>query len=158
LGVTLGLAAAVVGMGQADPAWGVLLLPGLFALVLLTRGFGQSALSVVSLALMGRSVGRKAGLGVGVYSFVTALGFMAAFATIKGIIESWEPGWRPLWVGIGAAVAAFGLLAFVVVRPARQAAAEKPTDPEAVPAGLTLGQTLLTPAFWVFAGATSLYG
>jgi MFS family permease len=157
LGVTLGLAATVVGMGQAGAGWGDLLLPGLFALVLLTRGLGQSALSVVSLALMGRSVGRKPGLGVGVYSFVTALGFMAAFGVIKYVLEKWEPGWRPVWCGIGAAVAAFGLAAFVVVRPS-QRAAEKASDlaPDAV--GLSLGQTLMTPAFWVFAGATSLYG
>src|SRR5262249_19714609 len=117
LGVTLGLAAAVVGMGQAGPAWGAWLLPGLFALGLLTRGLGQSALSVVSLALMGRSVGRRAGFGVGVYSCVTALGFMAAFAVIKHVLEAWEPGWRSLWCGVGVAVAAFGVIAFLVVRP-----------------------------------------
>lgn len=157
LGVTLGLAAAVVGMAQAGATWGYLLVPGLFALILLTRGLGQSALSVVSLALMGRSVGRKAGLGVGVYSFVTALGFMAAFGSIKLILEKWEPGWRLLWCGIGAAVAAFGLTAFIVARPAaRDEDAARTAESEA--GGLSLGRTLLTPAFWIFAGATSLYG
>jgi MFS family permease len=155
LGVTLGLAATVLGMTQASPGWGDMLVPGLFALVLLTRGLGQSALSVVSLALMGRSVGRRGGLGVGVYSFVTAVGFMAAFATVKYVLERWEPGWRPLWGGIGVAVAAFGLAAFLVVRSPTAEAAEA----EAAGAGgLTLGQTLRTPAFWVYAGATSLYG
>jgi MFS family permease len=160
LGVTLGLAATVLGMGQVEPEWGVLLVPGLFVLVLLTRGLGQSALSVVSLAIMGRSVGRKAGLGVGVYSFVTALGFMAAFATFKYVEKTWAPGWRAMWCGIGAAVAVFGLAAFVVVRPPRREAAEAGTETStaADASGLTLGQTLLTPAFWVFAGATSLYG
>src|SRR5262249_2474045 len=117
LGVTLGLAATVLAMGQADPGWGALLIPGLFVLVLLTRGLGQSALSVVSLALMGGAVGRRGGLGVGVYSFVTALGFMAAFATVKYVLEKWEPGWRSLWCGIGAAVAVFGVAAFLAVRP-----------------------------------------
>ena len=52
LGVTLGLAAAVIGIARVS-RWGGL-LPGLFVLVLLTRGLGQSCLSVISLALMGR--------------------------------------------------------------------------------------------------------
>jgi MFS family permease len=167
-------------MGSADPSWGALLVPGLFVLVLLTRGLGQSALSVVSLALMGRSVGRKPGLGVGVYSFVTALGFMAAFATVKRVLETWEPGWRPLWCGIGAAVAAFGLAAFTVLRPRKDEGGRMKDESRQQPQegrppasasihpssfilhpsreGLSLGQALLTPAFWVFAGATSLYG
>src|SRR5262245_58619475 len=44
LGTTLGLAASVIALSQAGPHWGVLLVPGLFTLVLLTRGLGQSAL------------------------------------------------------------------------------------------------------------------
>jgi MFS family permease len=62
----------------------------LFVLVTLTRGFGQSALSVVSLALMGKAAGRQPGLVVGVYSFVMAVGFMAAFAGIKAVFEAPE--------------------------------------------------------------------
>lgn len=156
-GVTFALAAVVLGMTRAEAGWGSWLVPGLFALVLLTRGLGQSALSVVSLALMGRAVGRHTSLGVGVYSFVTALGFMAAFATVKQVLESWEPGWRSLWGGIGAAVALFGLAAFVVIHPAgRQSETGPAADRDA--GGLTLEQTLRVPAFWVFAGATSLYG
>jgi MFS family permease len=183
LGVTLGLAASVLGLGEAEIGWGRLLLPSLFVLVLLTRGLGQSALSVVSLALMGRSVGRRAGFGVGVYSFVVALGFMAAFAAVKHILEGWEPGWRSLWSGIGASVAVFGVVAFVLVRPSARKEGRAASVSErggALPdgrgsdrlprggkagtlpveeaEGLTLGQTLRTPAFWVFAGATSLYG
>ena len=103
------LISSKAGMAQAEAGWGVWLVPGLFVLVLLTRGLGQSALSVVSLALMGRSDGGRAGLGVGVYSFVTALGFMAAFATIRRVLEGWEPRWQALWAGIGVAVAVFGV-------------------------------------------------
>jgi MFS family permease len=156
LAVTLGLAASVLGMGQVRSEWSAL-APGLFVLVLLTRGFGQSALSVVSLAQMGRAVGetRKAGAGVGVYSFVTAIGFMGAFIAIKHILEKWEPSWRHLWDGIGAAVALFGVVAFLLVRDGatseRQHASESGD-------GMTLVESLRTPAFWVFALATSLYG
>ena len=38
------------------------------------------ALSVVSLALVGKVAGRKPGVAIGVYSFLVALGFMGAFA------------------------------------------------------------------------------
>jgi MFS family permease len=158
LGVTLGLAVSVVGMAGVQPALGIWLIPVFFIFVMLTRGFGQSALSVVSLALMGRSVGRKAAMGVGVYSFITAAGFMAAFGAIKYILEHYEPGWRLLWAGIGICVAMFGMLAFLFVRSRGTeggAAADKKNDEEE---GMTLGQTLATPAFWVFALATSLYG
>jgi MFS family permease len=58
----------------------------LFVLVTLTRGLGQSALSVVSLALMGKAAGRTSGLVVGVYSFVMAVGFMAAFGGIGQVM------------------------------------------------------------------------
>lgn len=159
LAVTLGLAGSVVGMCRAGPAWGAWLLPSLFALLLGTRGFGQSALSVVSLAVMGRSVGgKRSGVGVAVYSVVVALGFMLAFVAIKHLLEKRGVGWRSLWFGIGASVAGFGVLAFAVMGRRRRGAEGRaqPLGPGAT--GMTLGETLATPAFWVFALGTSLYG
>jgi MFS family permease len=164
LATTLGLGASVVAMAQVGPGLGEWLLPGFFALLLLTRGLGQSALSVVSLALMGRSVGRRSGVGVGVYSLLTAMGFMAAFGMIKHLLEANHLGWRPLWADIGLAVAALGSLAFVLVGPpvdrgaATAAGGDFRRDPCNDGAGLTLYQALQTPAFWVFASGTSLYG
>jgi MFS family permease len=152
-GVTAALGAVVVVMSRVpagpETAW------LLFALVLLTRGFGQSALSVVSLALIGKTAGRRAGPAVGVYSFVTALGFMAAFALVRHADQVWKVDWRTLWAGIGVGVVAFAPAALLVRREgfaSEEAAAERPTD------GLTLGAALATPAFWVFAVATSWYG
>jgi MFS family permease len=76
----------------SNPSWfGMPSVPlDLFLLVTLTRGLGQSALSVVSLALMGKAAGRKPGLVVGVYSFVMAVGFMGAFVGIKNVFEAPE--------------------------------------------------------------------
>jgi MFS family permease len=62
-------------------------LAELFVMILLTRGLGQSALSVVSLALIGKSAGRRPGLPVGVYSFLVSIGFMAAYRTIQVVLE-----------------------------------------------------------------------
>ena len=132
----------------------------LFVLVLLTRGLGQSALSVVSLALLGKTAGRRPGPVVGVYSFLTALGFMAAFALVKRLLEGWDLGWRSLWAGIGGVLLFLGPLAWLLVRPAaaewREEAGERGPTPSR-PVGLTLGQALRTPAFWAFALTTSLY-
>jgi MFS family permease len=173
-GVSLSLCATVVAMGfvQPDagisptvpmPAWlggGVLQLSPLFFLILLTRGLGQSALSVVSLALVGRAAGRHGGVRFGVYSFVVALGFMLAFLAIKAVLEVGHADWRSLWTGIGVAVGIFGVLAFVSIRPTPKSAAEEGlSDFSPRPDGsYTLGQALRSPTFWVFAVATSLYG
>jgi hypothetical protein len=107
---------------------------------------------------MGRSAGhgsRGAGAAVGVYSFVTALGFMGAFGAIKHVIEVRGVGWRPLWEGIGVAVALFGLAAFALLGRDR---GMRSRGVATTANGLTLGDALRRPAFWIFAGATSLYG
>jgi MFS family permease len=139
------------------------LLIEMFVLVLLTRGLGQSALSVVSLALMGKAAGRRAGFAVGVYSFLVAVGFMTAFGVVKKAVEDWDADWRSLWAGIGLALLLFAQVGWLVMRPPRAGADRGETADlgEARPGesgGLSLGQTMRTPAFWVFALATSLYG
>jgi MFS family permease len=133
----------------------------LFLLVLLTRGLGQSALSVVSLALVGKVAGKKPGLAIGAYSFLVAVGFMAAFAGVKVAFERGGADWRTVWAGIGWALVGFGVLAVLVVREPQPAGADEAGAEEAPPTAersLTPGAALLTPAFWVFALATSFYG
>jgi len=132
----------------------------LFLLVLLTRGLGQSALSVVSLALVGKVAGKKPGVVIGVYSFLVAIGFMGAFAGIKAAFETLHADWRGLWSALGWILIGFGVVALVLARePARmeEAGAE---DEEAADAeqSHTLGEAVLAPGFWVFGLATSFYG
>lgn len=173
--ITLALGAVVVGMARwpAGDGWTISLpapelfqgsviewvaVPGpLFVLVLLTRGLGQSALSVASLALIGRVGGPKPGLVIGVYSTLVAAGFMAAFLGIKEALDGGDLGWRDVWAGIGYAVAAGGLLAALVVRTPAKDGPDScgSARPEG---GATLLQALLTPAFWLFALAVSFYG
>ncbi len=169
LGVRAVLSATLLGLGAVVVAMS--LLPGaaettgpsvavaslLFALVLLTRGLGQSALSVVSLALMGRAAGRHSGLTVGVYSLLTGLGFMAAYVAIRQVLLNWDVSWRLLWESIGWVLIGVAVPVWLVVRPT--ALAVSPTDRIAADAaGYTLGEALATPAFWVFGLATSFYG
>jgi MFS family permease len=104
-GVMLALGGVVVGMSQmrgdlwvhwtfALPWAGtmtVVLLLDLFLFVLLTRGLGQSALSVASLALIGRTASRRTGLAMGVYAVLTSAGFLGAFAVLREVVLR-EPG------------------------------------------------------------------
>ncbi len=130
----------------------------LFLLVLLTRGLGQSALSVVSLTLVGKVAGKKPGLVIGIYSFLVSLGFMGAFTLLGPLFKSHD--WRTVWAGIGWAVAGFGVVAVLVVREPRLSADPAEEDAPAPDAerSFTLGDAVRTPAFWVFALATSYYG
>lgn len=132
----------------------------LFLLVLLTRGLGQSALSVVSLALVGKVAGKKPGALIGVYSFLVALGFMGAFAGAKAAFEVLHTDWRTLWAGLGWVLVSFGVLALVLVREPK--ADEGQPDAADAPTGAershTLAGALATPGFWVFGLATSFYG
>lgn len=127
----------------------------LFVLVLLTRGLGQSALSVVSLALVGKAAGDRPGLVIGLYSFLVSIGFMAAFGVVKVAFEQYHVGWRELWAGLGWGLVGLGVLALVFVRNPRAAVADTSRRGGA---GVALGAALRTPGFWVFSLATSFYG
>ena len=83
--------------------------------VTLTRALGQSALSVVSLAIVGHWFVRRIDRAMAAYSVAISVGFMAAFPLVGSAVQAW--GWRPAWMGIGLAIAA-GLapLAMLVVR------------------------------------------
>jgi MFS family permease len=176
LAVTAALGLTVLAMARwTSPAWAFPLalgLPGwlggpvtlvflveLFAFLLLTRGLGQSALSVVSLALIGRSAGRRPGLATGVYAFCTSAGFLSAFMVLGELVKRHPNEWRPIWAGIGLAVLALGLLGGLLVRnrfldadPAGASSAEPAEE------SFTLGQALRSPGFWTFSLATSFYG
>jgi MFS family permease len=103
-GVTVLLGLVVIGLSRVQgdwretlalPAWlggtgglAYLVPVDLFLLLFLTRGLGQSALSVASLLLIGRSAARRTGLTMGVYALLTSLGFVAAFALLREIMKT----------------------------------------------------------------------
>ena len=73
--------------------------------VTLTRGLGQSALSVVSLAMVGQWFVRRIDTAMAVYSIVMSIGFMIAFPVVGSIVQSsragvrrgWRSAWRSSW-------------------------------------------------------------
>jgi MFS family permease len=133
-------------------------------LITLTRGLGQSALSVVSLTMVGQWFGRRLNLAMAIYTILMSIGFMIAFPVVGNIVST--NGWRTAWAGIGGAIL-LGLmpLAWLLVRSTPEACGlalegEKTTEAKTVETatGHTLWEALRTPAFWVFALASSVYG
>jgi hypothetical protein len=162
VGVTLALGATVLGMSRITGAGWVdlgtsLAFPiDLFLLILLTRGFGQSALSVASLSLMARSVQRRDGLAMGAYALLVSVGYVAAYGILKKVILASPDDWRTPWAGIGVAVLVTAAVFLVTVR-------DRVLDDKRGPEGgsaadSTLRQALRTRTFWVFALAVSYYG
>ena len=145
--------------------------------VTLTRALGQSALSVVSLAMVGHWFIRRIDAAMAAYSVIMSIGFMIAFPVVGSLVQS--RGWRPAWFAVGAAI----LLALVPagllfgrrspesigLQPDGVANLEPRTrtrtgtrNPEPGtwnrPDGYSLSEALATAAFWVFAIGAALYG
>ena len=131
--------------------------------VTLTRGFGQSALSVVSLALVGKWFARRLNYAMGVFSLLVGVGFIAAFPGVGQAVSVF--GWRAAWLGVGITlVAVVTPIAWLVARDAPAASAmsaDRAGDVEQLesqPSDLTIWEALQSPAFWIFALASSLFG
>ena len=156
--VTLALATVVLLMSGARSVFLLALL------ITLTRGLGQSALSVVSITMVGKWFVRRLNLAMAVYTVVLSIGFMLAFPLIGNMVI--ESGWRKTWWTVGL-VLMFGLapLSFLLVRNSPESCSLQPdvdlsgehVNDEAT-FSFTLGQALLTPGFWVFGIASAIYG
>ena len=125
-------------------------------LITLTRGFGQSALSVVSITMVGQWFVRRLNLAMAVYTVLLSLGFMIAFPLIGAIVLS--QGWRTAWWIIGLALL-LGLapLAFLLVRRSPESVSID-VDGSELPTDYTLRDALSTPSFWVFGISSAVYG
>src|SRR5205807_1952432 len=88
-----GLGATVLAMTRMTDT------TALWATITLTRGLGQSALSVVSLALVGKWFARRLNYAMAVYSLMVGIGFIAAFPAVGHMVVT--TGWRPAWSAIG---------------------------------------------------------
>ena len=152
--VTISLAAVVLGMSATANIAAVAIL------ITLTRGFGQSALSVVSITMVGQWFVRRLNLAMAAYTIALSIGFMLAFPLIGAIVLA--NGWRTAWWIIGLALL-FGLapLALLLVRRSPESCSiepdgEQPTTERGYDYSLT--EALSTPSFWVFGIASAVYG
>jgi MFS family permease len=130
-------------------------------LITCTRGFGQSALSVVSITMVGQWFVRRLNLAMAVYTIALSIGFMLAFPLIGAVVLA--NGWRMAWWIIGVTLL-IGLapLALLLVRRSPESISidldgEPPQDHH-LPTDYTLTEALATPSFWVFGIASAVYG
>ena len=158
--LALALGTVVLAMSAART------VSALVVLITLTRGLGQSALSIVSIAMVGKWFRRRLTRAMGVYAVVMSVGFMTAFPLIGAFVLT--RGWRVAWFAIGV-VLLLGLapLAWALVRAtpesvglsvdgeARLEARDRELD---AVEHATLAEALRSPAFWVFALASAMYG
>jgi MFS family permease len=155
--IALALGATVIAMSWATGA------VALCIAITLTRGFGQSALSVVSLALVGKWFARRLNIAMAYYSLLVGIGFIAAFPSVGAAVT--HVGWRVTWSGVGwFLVAILAPAAWFIVRSVPEDAGLHPDgesnaqEIRGAEEDLTLWQALRSPAFWVFAMSSSVFG
>lgn len=132
----------------------------LAVLVTLTRGLGQSMLSVISITMVARWFQRRLGPAMGIYCVVMSI--LLTAATI-GLMEAQNSvGWRSAWNGQGVILLVMAPILFYFTSSApRDRAVEFTTESRStttVFTGNTLADALISPCFWVFALSISLFG
>src|SRR5918993_553092 len=121
--VLIALGAVVCLMSRADSYL------ALAVWITLTRALGQSALSVVSLAIVGHWFVRRIDKAMAIYSVTMSVGFMLAFPIVGALVQQW--GWRPAWLLIGAAlILLLAPLGWIVVRPTPESIGLRPDGEE----------------------------
>jgi len=133
-------------------------------MVTLTRGVGQSSLSIVSLAMVGKWFRRRLTQAMAIYALAMSVGFMLAFPAAGAVVSA--SGWRIAWAGIGVALlVGLAPIAWLFDRSSPQTIGldvdGEPDNPEAsarLADSATLKMALGSAAFWVVALASSAYG
>ncbi|HWA99949.1 MAG TPA: MFS transporter [Pirellulales bacterium] len=149
--VPVALAAVVLGMSQAAA------VPLMFVLITLSRGLGQSMLSIVSLTIVGKwFTARWVGLAMGVYSVLMGVGFGIAFKTVGSSVL--DLGWRDTWAGIGWWLLGFAAVSLLLVRDPQRGATQRAASEGEFLRGSTFAAAVRTWCFWVFAGVSAFYG
>ena len=160
-------AVVLVALGGVVLAFGSINgIIGLAIVLILVRGFGQSALSVVSLATVGKWFSRRLSLAMALFSILIGIGFIAAIATAQETIKM--GGWRPTWTAIGWSILVLGVVTALFLRRSPEAAGlskavienemrQTAASDEREAAGFSLQQTLRLPAFWVFTLGSAVY-
>lgn len=152
--VAVALASVVLGMSATSN------VAAIAVFITLTRGFGQSALSVVSITMVGQWFVRRLNLAMAIYTIALSVGFMLAFPLIGAIVLA--SGWRTAWWIVGLALlVGLAPLALILVRRSPESCLVE-LDGEPIDRHLqtdyTLAEALSTPSFWVFGIASALYG
>ena len=152
LTVVLGALSAVVLQFSQVASTGVLLV-----LLILMRGIGQSALSVVSLTLVGKWFVRRLSIAMAIFAVLISIIFSIAIVGAGAVVLNSD--WRVMWSGLGwILMIVAGLSLLFVRRDPESLGLTTEGAAEDVPMiGFTLCRALRTPCFWVFALGSALY-
>jgi MFS family permease len=134
----------------------------LFISLLLTRGFGQSALSVVSITIVAKSFeAKQLGLAMAFYAIMATPFYVLFFQGVGWALKTGHYDWRSCWEVVGVLLVLLSGIAFLLRRyPHVDELQERSTlhqQPSST-AGSTIWQALATPAFWVFSLTVSFWG
>ena len=127
----------------------------LFVLLLATRALGQSALSVCSIATVGKWFPNRVGLPMAVYCVLLSVLFAVAFGVIGYSVR--ENGWRQAWFQIAGALMFLIAPAVILFLREPKAIVATPLEPGTGAHDATLVQALRLPLFWVFATAGAAF-
>jgi MFS family permease len=149
--VLVALGGAVYGLTAVGSVW------ALAVVILLTRGFGQSALSVVSLGVVGKTPFGRREVAMGVFAVIVGVGMAAAISTIQAAEQGGATDWRAIWSVMGIALVVAALPCALLVWQSGDVAL-RPIDGEpAAAVAFPLREALRTPAFWSVALTCSFF-
>ena len=152
--ILIPLGVTVLGMSRATN------VGQLWVTAILTSILGQSALSVASMALVGKWFGRRITLAMGVYSILVVIGYIVAFLLFGPAIA--KHGWRGPWH-------AFGCVILFGIAPVTWLAVRATPEAVGLPGDLNFGsgieasgttwiEALRTQAFWSFGLSSACFG
>lgn len=144
------LGAVVIGMSQVTSLWALAIA------ITLTRGLGQSALSVVSITIVAKSFSaQRLGLAMAWYAVLFAPLHLVLIQGVGWAFTLEDISWRTIWSGIGVSLAALSCCAWLLPQPCESTVRKNlARDSD----GFTLVQALRTPAFWTFSLTISAWG
>ncbi|MBR00326.1 MAG: MFS transporter [Verrucomicrobiales bacterium] len=131
-------------------------LPGpglLLPVLILTRGLGQSSLSLSAVAIVGKSFKKKLSTAMGIFAVATSLLFVAAIPSVDSLLG--QLGWRNVWIILAAVILGISLLVAFLIRDPQAQNGHGEDDETAT--GMPFREALRSPAFWVLTIGIGIY-
>jgi MFS family permease len=127
----------------------------MFALIVLARGLGQSALSVISLTMIAKWF-KQQPTAMGVYSILLTI-FMAIGVVVVGD-QVTMLGWRTAWMSAGQCLIGLSFV-MLLAKNATKISDAAPMDSTSLnDPSASLNDALKTSAFWLFATSIAYFG
>ena len=160
------LAGSVFLMSRATEASSLLIA------LILVRGFGQSALSIVSMAMIGKWFRGRLGPAMGLYTVLLTFGFIGSILGMGALIQN--AGWREAWQSLGWVLFGSVPILWIFTRSTPEDCGVEPDPVTALSVSAsdasdhavntftshrdyTVFEALKTPVFWVFVLGTSAF-